>query len=98
MADDNVWLITGCSSGFGLHLARLVLSHGHRVIASSGSPSRTPDVVQEIEGKGGHWINLDATSPDIKHTVTKATEIYGRLDFVVNNVGFSIIDGFEDFA
>lgn len=79
-----------------LALARTVLAHGHKVIASSRNPSKTPDLVNEITGKGGHWITLDVTSPDLKQIIEKAESIYGRLDIVVNNAGYSIVGAFED--
>lgn len=31
--DDPVWLITGCSTGFGRELAKLVLERGWRAVA-----------------------------------------------------------------
>ena len=45
------WLITGCSSGFGLQLARHALAAGHHVIATSRTPSKTPELVQEVESR-----------------------------------------------
>ncbi|KAK4124499.1 hypothetical protein N657DRAFT_671458 [Parathielavia appendiculata] len=74
------FLITGCSSGFGLTLSRLVLSHGHTVIATSRNPSRTPDLVSEITSLGGRWLQLDVddkTSPSLIYVL-------------VNNAGYSI--------
>lgn len=53
------WLITGCSSGFGLTLTRFAQLHGHHVIATSRNPSRTPDLVEEVKSKGGDWLTLD---------------------------------------
>ncbi|KAL4897038.1 hypothetical protein BDV59DRAFT_169653 [Aspergillus ambiguus] len=94
----KVWFITGCSAGFGISLARTVLSHGQLVIASSRNPSRTPDLVKEIEGRGGHWLTLDVTSPanEIKSTIEVATAVHGRLDVVVNNAGFAVLGAVED--
>jgi len=58
------FLITGCSSGFGLSLAGIALAGGHTVIATSRNPSKTPELVREVESKGGKWIQLDVDSPD----------------------------------
>lgn len=93
---ETVWFITGCSSGIGLELARTVLSKGHRVIASSRNPSKTPDLVNEIKSKGGNWITLDVTGDDVRSRVTAAISIYGRIDVLVNNAGYGINAGFED--
>ncbi|POR32513.1 Short chain oxidoreductase/dehydrogenase, putative [Tolypocladium paradoxum] len=87
MSDSKVWLVTGCSAGLGSALAKTVLAHGHKLIASSRNPSKTPDLVQQITSQGGHWIALDTTAPDLEGTVARAEAIYGRLDVVVNNAG-----------
>lgn len=98
-AASKVWLITGCSSGFGISLARAVLSHGHRVVASSRNPSKTPQLVDEITKKGGHWIALDVTKPEeeVKKVIDDAKSLFGRLDVVVNNAGFATMGAVEDF-
>ena len=33
--NQKVWLVTGTSKGLGLHLIKLLLSQGHKVIATS---------------------------------------------------------------
>ncbi|KAI4171643.1 MAG: hypothetical protein LQ343_004121 [Gyalolechia ehrenbergii] len=58
------WLITGCSSGFGLSLTRIGQANGHKVVATSRNPSKTPDLVSEVESKGGKWLQLDVDDPE----------------------------------
>ena len=84
------WFITGCSSGFGLSLVRYAQSGGHRVIATSRSPSRTPELVKEIESKGGRWISLDVDSPSSGDVITELEAAGEEIDVLVNNAGFSI--------
>ena len=90
MSGKLTWLITGCSSGFGLSLARIVQAGGHTVIATSRNPSRTPELVSEIEGKGGKWIQLDVDSPQSGDVVTELKNSGIKIDVLVNNAGFSI--------
>lgn len=88
------WLITGSSSGFGLSLARTILSHGHNVIATSRNPSRTPNLVQEIESSPrGKWITLDVTSDaaTIDSTIKHAASLFGQIDVLVNNAGYAVM-------
>lgn len=66
MSQPRTVLITGSSSGFGLALTRHFLSHGWNTIATSRNPSRTPELVAEVEakhsivGRGrGKWLQLD---------------------------------------
>jgi NAD(P)-dependent dehydrogenase (short-subunit alcohol dehydrogenase family) len=93
---SRVWFITGCSSGFGLYLARTALAHGHRVIASSRDPSKTPALVEEVTSKGGLWIPFDVRSKSLREEINEVEEIHGRIDVVVNNAGFSVMGAFED--
>ncbi|KAI0837860.1 putative short-chain oxidoreductase [Hypoxylon sp. FL0890] len=53
------WFITGFSSGFGLSLTRIALANGYNVIATSCNPSRAPELVAEVQSKGGRWLKLD---------------------------------------
>ena len=84
------WLITGCSSGFGLSLTRAAQAGGHKVIATSRNPSRTPDLVAEIEGKGGKWVQLDVDSPQSGNVITELEKGGEQIDILVNNAGGSI--------
>ncbi|KAH8435090.1 uncharacterized protein LDX57_012719 [Aspergillus melleus] len=84
------WFITGCSSGFGLSLVRFAQAGGHRVIATSRSPSRTPELVKEVESKGGKWISLDVDSPSSGNVITELEATGEEIDVLVNNAGFSI--------
>ena len=83
------WLITGCSSGFGLSLARLVQLHGHTLIATSRNPSRTPDLVSEITKAGGRWLTLDVDDPASVSVIEDLENRGTHVDVLVNNAGFS---------
>ncbi|KIW94407.1 uncharacterized protein Z519_04383 [Cladophialophora bantiana CBS 173.52] len=93
-----VWFITGTSSGLGLALTRYAIAKGHIVIASSRNPSKTPDLVSEVEGSGGKWITLDATQTEeeIQKTMQFAESLFGGIDILVNNAGVSVLGAVED--
>ena len=84
------WLITGCSSGFGLSLTHIVLAAGHNVIATSRSPARTPELVAEVEAKGGKWIQLDVDNPNSTQVIETLENSGQEIDVLVNNAGYSI--------
>jgi NAD(P)-dependent dehydrogenase (short-subunit alcohol dehydrogenase family) len=92
-----VWFITGCSSGFGASLALLALRSGHKVIATSRSPSKTPELVSQVEELGGTWMQLDVCAPEPKliKVIDEATSVYGKIDILVNNAGYALLGAFE---
>ncbi|RFU81912.1 retinol dehydrogenase 8 [Trichoderma arundinaceum] len=92
------WLITGCSSGFGLSLARIVQANGHNLIATSRTPSDTPGLVSEVESKGGKWIRLDVNDSDCDKVLEDLEENGHFVDVLVNNAGYCIYNPVESFT
>lgn len=88
-SESKVYLITGCSSGLGLDLARTALAAGHEVIATSRNPDKTPVVASEFQTLGGHWGRLDVTSADLDTQLRVLLAIHGRIDVLINNAGFA---------
>lgn len=96
-----VWLITGCSSGLGLALARQVQASGHTVIATSRTPSRTPELVAEITTHPtcpGEWLKLDVDDPASTQVIADLETRGVAIDVLVNNAGFSIHQTVENFT
>ncbi|KAH9215430.1 short-chain dehydrogenase/reductase SDR [Leptodontidium sp. 2 PMI_412] len=95
-----IWLITGCSSGFGEALTFIALKAGHKVIATSRTPSRTPELVKNVEQLGGIWLPFDVSSrlPAHQSLVKEAIDRFGRIDVLVNCAGMSIVGAVEDFS
>lgn len=93
-----VWLITGSSSGLGTALALHVLKAGHKVIATSRNPSRTPDLAKQVEELGGIWLPLDVTADaeKLKEVVEEGRKRLGSIDVLVNNAGYGILGAIED--
>ncbi|KAI0259358.1 NAD-P-binding protein [Gloeopeniophorella convolvens] len=88
---DNVWLITGASSGLGLALLQDVLARGDRVIGTARSLASFKDVLNDpsIDQSRLHVLVLDVSSPfaEIKEKIDAAINVWGRIDVVVNNAG-----------
>jgi NAD(P)-dependent dehydrogenase (short-subunit alcohol dehydrogenase family) len=92
------WLITGCSSGFGLALTNIAQSYGHRVIATSRNPSRTPELVAKVENAGGKWLKLDVNDANCAHLINNLEASGEHIDILVNNAGSSVHACVEQFA
>jgi NAD(P)-dependent dehydrogenase (short-subunit alcohol dehydrogenase family) len=83
------WLVTGCSTGLGLDIARTVLKAGQKCIATSRDQASSPEAVQEIKQLGGVWAKLDVSSPNLESDITNIIEEHGAVDVVVNNAGYA---------
>ncbi|KAH8197578.1 hypothetical protein TruAng_008262 [Truncatella angustata] len=92
------WLITGCSSGFGLQIARHALAAGHEVIATSRVPSKNPDLVQEIEAAGARWLSLDVNSTKSANVIIDLEERGTHIDVLVNSAGIGLAGPVEAFS
>jgi NAD(P)-dependent dehydrogenase (short-subunit alcohol dehydrogenase family) len=86
--ETPVWLITGCSSGFGRALAQLVVDRGWRLIATARDKARVMDLEENAGGRV-FAVDLDvALSHQIDAVVAAAKERFGRIDVLVNNAGY----------
>ncbi len=93
---DRVWLITGCSVGFGREIALAALAAGDRVMATA----RRPETLADLAETGGDRIStaaLDVTDPaSVQAAVDAALAVFGRIDVLVNNAGYSVIGAVEE--
>lgn len=95
---SRVWLITGCSTGFGRALAEAVLSKGNRLIATARSPQQLQDLVESYPQQV-RTIALDVTDRDnIRAAVAEAQQAFGRIDVLVNNAGYGTIGAIEEVS
>ncbi|KAL1761612.1 hypothetical protein FB107DRAFT_285894 [Schizophyllum commune] len=93
-SNTRVWLITGTSSGLGLHLARGVLEAGERVVATARNPTKSAglnSLREQYPDAQLLVLVLDVTkSKQIKEAFTKTKEHFGQLNVVVNNAGYGV--------
>jgi len=95
---SRVWLITGCSSGFGRSLASAVLARGEHVIATCRQPRALTELAAQYPATC-RVLELDvAIAAQVQTVVAQAAEAFGRLDVVVNNAGFGLIGAFEELG
>lgn len=77
----NTVLITGCSSGFGVEIARYFLDRDWQAIATMRTPRE--DALPRSERL--RVLALDITDPE---SIRQAVEAAGPIDVLVNNAGF----------
>lgn len=98
MAQQNsgVWFITGCSTGFGRELAKILLERGNRVAATARNERQVEDLAAGREGQG-LALKLDVTSgAEIAEAVKKAEAAFGQIDVLVNNAGYGYLSAVEE--
>ncbi|HEY2658344.1 MAG TPA: SDR family NAD(P)-dependent oxidoreductase [Caulobacteraceae bacterium] len=79
-------IVTGASSGFGRHFARVLASHGATVVVMARRADRLDSLVAEIEAAGGEAVPLALDVSDAE-AVARAVDGLERIDIVVNNAG-----------
>ncbi len=90
---NKVVLITGASSGIGLHTAKLFQSKDWKVAATMRRPENAAELHNIVDVE---CFRLDVTDVDsIKSTIAATIEKFGRIDAVVNNAGFAVVGPFE---
>jgi NAD(P)-dependent dehydrogenase (short-subunit alcohol dehydrogenase family) len=83
-----VWLITGCSSGFGLAIARAVLARGWRAVITARDVGALAPFAQAQHDRA-LVLPLDVTDrAQIASVVAQAGDRFGRIDVLVNNAGY----------
>jgi NAD(P)-dependent dehydrogenase (short-subunit alcohol dehydrogenase family) len=87
---QKVWLITGCSTGFGHALALAALNRGDLVIATA----RKLSALDSLKAAGASVLQLNVTDPlsVLKEVAAAALSIHGRIDILMNNAGY-VLDG-----
>jgi NAD(P)-dependent dehydrogenase (short-subunit alcohol dehydrogenase family) len=95
---ERVWLITGCSAGFGREIALAALAAGDRVVATA----RRPEALTDLLERGGDRVRtaaLDVTEPaSVDAAVAATLEAFGRIDVLVNNAGNGSVGAVEEFT
>jgi NADP-dependent 3-hydroxy acid dehydrogenase YdfG len=89
-----VWLVTGCTSGFGEQFILSILARGDKAIATGRNASR----LKHLEKAGAAVLHLDVTEPQdvIDATIKEAAQIHGGIDVLVNNAGYTDLGYVED--
>jgi 3-oxoacyl-[acyl-carrier protein] reductase len=90
---DRVALVTGAGTGIGRGIAEAFARQGVTVAVNySRSRDAAEEVVREIRAAGGTAIAIGASvseDSEVRAMVDQIAREFGRLDFLINNAGWS---------
>src|SRR6202140_1811462 len=96
LQNSDVWFITGCSTGFGRELAKLVLDRGYRAVITARDPNKIQDLTAGFPGRALD-LKLDVTDrAQVAESVKWAESAFGSIDVLVNNAGFGYVGALEE--
>ena len=87
----RVAVVTGASRGIGLGIARELVARGARVCITARGADALADAVKELGGPE-YALAVAGKADDPEHqqeVVSRAMEVFGRLDMLVNNTGIN---------
>ncbi|MDA9750964.1 oxidoreductase [Gammaproteobacteria bacterium] len=91
-----VWLISGCSTGFGREIAISALEAGDMVAVTSRNTEDIRDICNKYPSTS-IALNLDVTYTDqIIECVRNVISKFGRIDVLVNNAGYGYLSAIEE--
>jgi NAD(P)-dependent dehydrogenase (short-subunit alcohol dehydrogenase family) len=92
----KVWLITGCSTGFGRSIALTVLKSGARVGVGARKYEDVKDIVSAFP-ETAMALKLDVTNEaEVKTAVADLVDQFGAIDVLVNNAGIGYFGSIEE--
>jgi len=91
--ENRTALVTGASSGIGLATARLLSSHGVRLVLNARRKDRLEEAARETKGFA---VPGDITDPAVRARLLEACG--ARVDILVNNAGYGEAGPVETLA
>jgi len=93
---NSVWLISGCSTGFGREIALAALEGGAQVAVTARNPESVTDISERFPGQA-LALPLDVSSATaVTACVEAALTRFGRIDALVNNAGYGYVAAIEE--
>lgn len=93
-------LLTGAAGGFGRLITLALRQRGHRVIGTVRDlAGRNAAAAKELQQAGADVLEMDVTSDaSVEAAMSRAIEMAGTLDVVINNAGLGVIGVQEAFT
>lgn len=98
----RVALITGCSTGLGVQMAKALASQGCKIVPVARRMEKLQEVAAMLEKEYGveaYPIKCDITNTEnVEATVKEAIAHFGRIDVLINNAGTGAVAPAEEIT
>jgi 3-oxoacyl-[acyl-carrier protein] reductase len=102
LLSDRVAIITGSTKGNGRAIANIYSEQGANVVVTGRDQHEAQNVVEELSkeyGTDALGLKVDVTSvSEVREMVAKVRYKYDRIDVLVNNAGYPILDDLWDVS
>ena len=100
--ENQVAIITGCSSGLGVQMAHALANQGANIVALARRKEMIDKVIEEINttySSNSIAITCDVTNLDeIKNAIDIVIKKYNKIDILINNAGVGVGKHAEDIT
>lgn len=98
----NVAVVTGCSTGLGVQMAKALANQGAKVVALARRQNLIDEVAADIAKEYGVEtlaVSCDITDTDkVNEAVKTIMQRFGRIDILINNAGTGGVAPAEDIT
>lgn len=100
--EGRVAVVTGCSTGLGVQMAKALASQGARIVAVARRQNMIDQVAADIHKEFGVEtlaVKCDITNTEeVEKMVDETLSVFGRIDVLVNNAGTGAVGPAEDMS
>ena len=98
----QVAVVSGCSTGLGVQMAKALASQGAKVVAIARRQNLIDDVAEELAKEYGVEtlaVKCDITDTDmVNAAIDQVVERFGRIDILINNADTGAVAPAEDIT
>ena len=98
----QVAVVTGCSTGLGVQMARALANQGSNVVALARRENLVNEVAESLKkdfNVDALGVSCDITNTEaVKEAVKKIMDKFGRIDILINNAGTGAVAPAEDIT